>query len=76
MVLELYIILGGLFSRRVLIYLAEKNLLDWSAIKLTPMTTTMSLKMVVPSKPSSTVPILAPGDGTFIKQLISIIEYF
>jgi glutathione S-transferase len=73
---ELYIIPGGLYPRRVLLYLAEKDLLDSSSIKLTPVTTTVTLKATAPGKPPGSLPILALGDGTFIKQSIPIIEYF
>jgi glutathione S-transferase len=73
---ELYIIPGGLYPRRVLIYLAEKHLLDSSSIKLIPVTTTLTLKTTASGKPPGSLPILALGDGTFIKQSIPIIEYF
>lgn len=73
---ELYILPGGLFPRRVLIYLAEKNILQSSFLKVTPVSTTMTLKMTAPGKPPSSVPILVIGDGIFIKQSIAIIEYF
>ena len=73
---ELYILPGGLFPRRVLIYLAEKQLLDSHSIKITPATTTVTLKTTAPGKPPGSLPILALGNGTFIKQSIPIIEYF
>lgn len=73
---ELYIIPGGLYPRRVLIYLAEKRLLDSPFLTITPVTTTFTLKMTAPGKPPGSVPILELGDRTFIKQSIPIIEYF
>jgi len=72
---ELYINPGALFSRRVLIYLAEKQLRDAHFIKITSATTTVTLKTTAPGKPPGSLPILALGNGTFIKQSITIIEY-
>lgn len=72
--LELYVLPWGIYPRRVLIYLSEKGLLDSPHLKITPVTMS-SAGMVAPGKPSGTVPILALGNGTFIKQSIAILEY-
>jgi len=75
MSLELYDLPGGLYPRRVLIYLSEKHLLNHPLIKITPVTQHF-LTMSAPGKPPGSVPILALGDGRFIKQSLAIIEYF
>lgn len=48
-------------------------------LKINPVTvsaTETSMELVAPGKPSGTVPILAIGNGTFVKQSIAILEYF
>ncbi|CZR67309.1 uncharacterized protein PAC_17208 [Phialocephala subalpina] len=65
----------GVYPRRVLIYLAEKGLLGSTGIKITPGTTTVT-SMTAPGKPPGSVPFLSFGDGRYIKQSVTILEYF
>ncbi|RDL42276.1 uncharacterized protein BP5553_02255 [Venustampulla echinocandica] len=72
---ELFVIHGGLYPQRLLLYLSEKRLLNSPDLKIT--TCTMSgLKMVAPGKPPGTLPILVTGPDEHIKQSIAIMEYF
>jgi len=75
MAYELFNLPGGLYPRRVVIYLTEKKLLPHPLIKITPVKQS-GLQNTAPGKPPGTVPILALGDGRFIKQSIAIIEFF
>ena len=48
-------------------------------LKITPVTvsaTETSMELVAPRKPPGTVPILAIGNGKFLKQSLTILEYF
>ncbi|KEF60744.1 uncharacterized protein A1O9_02305, partial [Exophiala aquamarina CBS 119918] len=74
--LELYIIPGELYPRRVTIYLAEKCLSPNDLqVQITAVSTTLTLQMAAPGKPPGTGQTLALGDGTFIHQSIAILEY-
>jgi glutathione S-transferase len=73
--LELFVLSWGVYPRRVLIYLAEKNLLKSPLIRITEVTVDNG-KLSAPGKPSGTAPVLRLPDGTFIKQSIAILEYF
>ena len=75
MSLELFVLPWGVYPRRVLIYLAEKGLLDSPRITITPVTLD-GIKMIAPGKPPGSVPILSLGNGRFIKQSVAILEYF
>ncbi|KAJ9422704.1 retinal dehydrogenase 1 [Fusarium oxysporum] len=75
--LELFSLSWGMYPRRVLIYLAEKNLLKSPLIKVTEVTVCPnSNSLTAPGKPKGTAPILRLPDGKFIKQSIAILEYF
>ncbi|KAL4725767.1 hypothetical protein ACLX1H_007920 [Fusarium chlamydosporum] len=73
--LELFVLSWGVYPRRVLIYLEEKNLSTTQLIKITEVTVDKG-KLSAPGKPSGTAPMLRLPDGTFIKQSIAILEYF
>ncbi|KAK7415754.1 hypothetical protein QQX98_005667 [Neonectria punicea] len=73
--LELFVFSWGVYPRRVLLYLAEKGLLDSPQIKITQVTISTEGKPVAPGKPPGTVPILRLPDGIFIKQSVAILEY-
>lgn len=73
--LELYVLPWGLYPRRVLLYLAEKNLISSPLIKITPVEPAAT-GMTAPGKPPGSVPILRLPDGTLIKQSLAIIEFF
>lgn len=73
--LELFVLIWGLYPRRVLIYLAEKGLLTSPLIKITPVQITQQ-GMVADGKPPGSVPILKLPDGTFIRQSVAILDYF
>lgn len=75
MVLELFVLPWGVYPRRVLIYLAEKGLLNSPEIKVTPISFQNGNQMVAPGKPPGTVPILKLGEDRFIKQSVAILEY-
>ena len=75
MSLELFVLSWGIYPRRTLIYLAEKGLLKSQHLKITPVTLS-GKDMTAPGKPPGTLPILALGNGHFIKQSIGVIEYF
>src|SRR6478752_7223572 len=75
--LELFSLSWGMYPRRVLIYLAEKNLLKSPLIKVTEVTVSPnSNSLTAPGKPKGTAPILRLPHGKFIKQSIAILEYF
>ncbi|KAI1029168.1 hypothetical protein LB503_013343 [Fusarium chuoi] len=74
--LELFSLSWGMYPRRVLIYLAEKDLLKSPLIKVTEVTVSPnSNSLTAPGKPKGTAPILRLPDGVFIKQSIAILEY-
>ncbi|RGP81298.1 hypothetical protein FLONG3_442 [Fusarium longipes] len=73
--LTLFVLSWGVYPRRVLIYLAEKNLLQSPLIKIEEVTVDNG-KLSAPGKPSGTVPVLRLPDGSFIKQSVAILEYF
>ncbi|CEI61915.1 hypothetical protein FVEN_g2965 [Fusarium venenatum] len=73
--LTLFVLSWGVYPRRVLIYLAEKNILNSPLIK-TIEATVDNGKLSAPGKPSGTAPMLRLPGETFIKQSIAIIEYF
>jgi glutathione S-transferase len=75
MAIELFVLTWGVYPRRVLIYLAEKGLLNSPEITITPITLQNGNQMVAPGKPPGTVPILKLGENRFIKQSIAILEY-
>ncbi|KAF5664669.1 hypothetical protein FDENT_12805 [Fusarium denticulatum] len=75
--LELFSLSWGMYPRRVLIYLAEKNIIASPLIKVTEVTVSPnSNSLTAPGKPKGTAPILRLPDGQFIKQSIAILEYF
>ncbi|KAG5665480.1 hypothetical protein KAF25_009605 [Fusarium avenaceum] len=74
--LELFSLSWGVYPRRVLIYLAEKGLLELPLIKFTEVDVSQEGKLTAPGKPAGSVPVLRLPDGTFIKQSIAILEYF
>ncbi|KAH7308835.1 hypothetical protein BKA65DRAFT_174746 [Rhexocercosporidium sp. MPI-PUGE-AT-0058] len=83
----LHILPGALYTRRVLIYLAEKNLLQSLFLKISPplpnvsavhSTSHPSVLTTQPTaaKPKGSLPALTTPDGTTIHDSISIISYF
>ncbi|KAH7136791.1 hypothetical protein B0J13DRAFT_640317 [Dactylonectria estremocensis] len=74
--LELFVLTWGLYPRRIILYLAEKGLLLSPLIKISPVYITQQGMVAPDGKPAGTVPILKLPDGTFIKQSISILDYF
>ncbi|RGP66104.1 hypothetical protein FSPOR_6930 [Fusarium sporotrichioides] len=75
--LELFVLSWGVYPRRVLIYLAEKGLLNSPLIKITEATVDNSNgTLSAPGKPIGTVPVLRLPDGSFIKQSVAILGYF
>ena len=74
MTLELFVLLdqGGLYPRRVLIYLAEKNLLDTSQINIT---SRKAPKAAAGGQPT-TLPVLRDGTGGIVRGSIQIIDFF
>ncbi|OBS28426.1 hypothetical protein FPOA_02364 [Fusarium poae] len=73
--LELFVLSWGVYPRRVLIYLAEKGLLNSPLIKITEVTVDNG-KLFAPGKPSGTAPVLRLPGGSFIKQSVAILGYF
>jgi len=73
--LELYVLPWGLYPRRIILYLSEKNVLSSPLLKITPVAITQT-GMTAPGKPPGSVPILRLPDGSFIKQSLAIIEFF
>lgn len=75
MTVELFVLpnQGGLYPRRVLIYLAEKNLLRSPHIIVTP---TSQAPKNAPGEQPNTLPVLSLDRNTFIRQSNPIIEYF
>ena len=75
MAIELFVLpdQGGLYPRRVLIYLAEKNILISPHVIIT---STSKAPKSAPGEPPNTLPILSLGQDTFIRQSVPIIEYF
>ncbi|KIM99917.1 hypothetical protein OIDMADRAFT_55808 [Oidiodendron maius Zn] len=75
MTIELFVLpdQSGLYPRRVLIYLAEKSLLQSPNIVITP--TSKAPESASRQLPSS-LPILSLGTNRYIRQSIPIIEYF
>ena len=73
--LELFVLPWGLYPRRILLYLAQRNLLSSPIIKITPVAVSQEGQLTAPGKPAGSVPILRLPDGTFIKQSIAILEY-
>lgn len=73
--MELFILpdQGGLYPRRVLIYLSEKNLLSSPNIVIT---STSKAPKTAPGDLPGTLPILSLGSNKFIRNSIPIIEYF
>jgi len=77
MSLELFVLSWGVYPRRVLIYLAEKGLLNSTHLRITPVTLSGNgIEMIAPGKPPGTLPILSLGNEKFIKQSVAVIEYF
>jgi glutathione S-transferase len=78
--LELFVHPATIYPRRVLIYLREKfpSNLPESLLKITHITTDVKTgRMTAPGKPdTASVPILRLPDGTFIRQSLSIINFF
>ncbi|KAI0103454.1 hypothetical protein F4814DRAFT_431508, partial [Daldinia grandis] len=74
--LELFVLIWGVYPRRILVYLHEKGLLNSPHIKVTQVTISPTAEIIAPGKPKGTVPILALPDGTFIKQSVAILDYF
>lgn len=75
MSLELFVLSWGIYPRRVLIYLAERGLLNSLHLKITPVILS-GATMTASGKPPGTLPILSLGNGHFIKQSIAVLEYF
>ncbi|KAJ4123037.1 hypothetical protein NW768_010029 [Fusarium equiseti] len=74
--LELFVLSWGVYPRRVLTYLSEKNLLNSPLIKVSESTANETGELSAPRKPKGSVPVLRLPDGSFIKQSIAIIMYF
>jgi glutathione S-transferase len=78
--LELFVHPATIYPRRVLIYLREKfpSPLPESLLRITHITTDVKTgRMTAPGKPdTASVPILRLPDGTYIRQSLSIINFF
>ncbi|KAF7551752.1 hypothetical protein G7Z17_g4800 [Cylindrodendrum hubeiense] len=74
--LELFVLTWGVYPRRIILYLAEKGLLFSPLIKISPVHISQQGMVGPDGKPPGTVPSLKLPDGTFIKQSISILDFF
>lgn len=75
---NLFVLPWGLYPRRILIYLAERNLL--STVRIIPLSISQTTGGMVPppgypTPPKGTVPILEISPGVYLRQSLAILQY-
>jgi glutathione S-transferase len=71
---ELFVLSWGVYPRRILLYLSEKQFPS-SLITITPCTISTQGALEAPGKPAGTVPILSLEDGSHIRQSVAILYH-